>query len=366
MTMRSLRHRIHHDERGSMVAALLAVVVVGGLMTALMSTIVAGQQATKFDQNYTQAAHAAELGMQRAVYLLERNLMTAATAPVASPAVETVNGRTATWSAVESAPGSGVWTVTSRGTDNGVSRTIQVTASGAPRFPAAVYTEVKMHLTGSRSVRSYDSATGTVNPTGNGKLRSGGSLQSAAVTSDSQLANSPKNLANDENMQFIVDKLAQCPTKPNWVSSANSGRLQLVGAGPHCFNNVTFDRNTEVIGTTAAPAIIYVTGTVEFKNKAVVKVVPSAGAVEPSPRTAAGFQLYSSGTSVLFGKGHVVTGAYYAPKADCRGNMAMPDTTIYGALVCSSLKTNGLFKVEYDDQITLIDDGVALSQWTEL
>lgn len=371
--MMTFTRRLHGDENGSMVLALMAVIVAGGLMTALVAATVASQRETRFDTSFNQAVHAAELGLQQALFLLDEDRINAGTAPVDAPmTTPVVNGKTATWVAVENPPNSGNWLITSEGTDNGVTRRVQVRAERGRRFPAAIYTEVKLHLTGERTISSY---SGSTLNTGNGDLHSGGTLDPAATINDGTLDNTPLKLANPENMRFITDTLDDCAAAGPlqvWRSStaATPGLLNLTGAGPHCFSELRFDRDTVVVGTPDSPAVVYVQGLMTFSNKAIVKVAPSCGdpntCAEAVPRTASAFQVYSAGTSVLFGKNHVITGAYYAPAADCEGNLTMPNTIVYGALVCNSLKTNGNFELHYDDAISNIKKGAYNKiRWTE-
>lgn len=366
--MTGFARRLQSDENGSMVLALMAVIVAGGLMTALVASTVASQRETAFDTNFNQAVHAAELGLHQALFLLDEDRVVSGTSRTTPP----VNNKQATWVAVEEPLDSGNWLITSEGTDNGVTRRVQVRAERGRRFPAAIYTEVKLHLTGERIISSYSGAT--LN-TGNGDLHSGGTLDPAATTNDGELDRTPLKLANPENMRFITDTLDACAaTGPLqvWRSStaATPGLLNLSGPGPHCFSELRFDRDTVVVGTPASPAVVYVRGLMTFSNKAVVKVAPGcadpATCAEAVPRTASAFQVYSAGTSVLFGKNHVLTGAYYAPAADCEGNLTMPNTIVYGALVCGTLKTNGNFELHYDDAISDIKKGAYNKvRWTE-
>ena len=370
--------RVHRAEDGSMVLALLAVIVAGGLMTVLVASTVASQRATRFDQNYTQLAHVAETGLNQALYLLDEDavhssyspncpgLLATPPVPCATTKYTEINGVRAYWMAAQTVGSSEQWVLTAVATRNNVTRRVQVTATRGRRFPAALYTEIKMHLTGSQSVASYNSTTGA-SGTGNGDIQSGGTLQAGAVGSDSETPTAPLKLSNSENMQFITTALNSCATKPAWVASTAGGRLELSGAGPHCFSSMVFDTNTVVVGSTAAPTIVYVEGRVEFANKAKVYVASCATCAETLPRQGAAFQVYSAGTEVLFTKDHAITGAIYAPRADCRGNVSMPHTTIYGSLVCATLKTNGQFQVLYDDEITNIKSGPFMPvRWTEL
>ena len=61
--------RAHH-EHGSLPLALLAVVVLGGLVTVLVATVVVGQRQTRFDESYENALQIAEVGLDRLVYLI--------------------------------------------------------------------------------------------------------------------------------------------------------------------------------------------------------------------------------------------------------------------------------------------------------
>lgn len=355
----SILRRLHGDERGSMVLALLAVIVVGGLTTVLTASTVANQRATRFDDNYVSAVHVAELGLHQALFLLDEGLIT----PGMTRNV-TVDGKTAQWTAIQDPANPGGWTITAAGSVNGVTRRVQISAVQRPRFPSAIYTEVNMHLTGPQD-DVYFTATDSKPPY---FLRSGGALQSS---NPSQLPDEPLELANDENLKFITNTLDTCGSLTEWRASQNGGLLNL-GGGTHCFSKLIFDTHTRVVADPANPVLVYVDGHVEFTNKPDVIVVATASSTT-STKAAAAFQIYVAGRDplvgdkVIFSKQHDVTAAIYAPAAECRGNPTMPNVTIYGALVCGTLKTNGTFTIEYDSRISDITSGSPqLQGWTEL
>ena len=67
--MRFLRGR-GGSEQGSMPMALLAAIVVAGIVTVLTARTVAGERATRFDRSFTESFHTADAGVQEAVFRL--------------------------------------------------------------------------------------------------------------------------------------------------------------------------------------------------------------------------------------------------------------------------------------------------------
>jgi hypothetical protein len=60
------------DERGSLPLAMLAVLVVGSLVSVLVATVITGQRNTRFDQSFEQAIQVAEVGLDRMTFLVQR------------------------------------------------------------------------------------------------------------------------------------------------------------------------------------------------------------------------------------------------------------------------------------------------------
>ena len=145
-------------ERGSLPMALLAVLVVGSLVTVVTGTVVVGQQQTRFDQNFEQSLQIADAGIDQMVNLIESGERTDDfTVPTDVPAA-TLDGGTYTGTADHL--GRGYWTVTSTGVaDDGTLRSIRVDVEPESLFSLAAFGRVFVDLNGNNGADSYRSGT---------------------------------------------------------------------------------------------------------------------------------------------------------------------------------------------------------------
>ena len=372
-------------EEGSMLLALLGSLMAMSIVTLLAMSMTTSASSTRHNQNYTLALQVADAGIQDALFR-------------ANNAQDVVNGTGAVgtgtyeWDAVETDSG---WTVVSRGTERGVTRTVQVELTKAPRFFLAAFGDRGIELKGSNGADSYNSATGATS-TGNGNLGSnddvnmnGNSTHVDNVTlynhtaSDNTCTNNggsgcqhtsivgPKlDLASDENMAFITDQLAACSaafgTLPSWRASTATpaGVLSYNGGVPYCFETLTFDQNTVLSGADAThPIIIFVRGAVSMENGVNVNC---AGCTPTSTPDASRLQIYSAGStetqSFSIGNHSTIAAAIYAPRATCLGNPSAAQADIYGALVCGAIGritsgNQGGWSFHFDDNLRNIGTG---------
>lgn len=167
------------SERGSLPLALLAAVVVAGLVSVVVATTLAGERSVRFDQGFSGSVHAAEAGVQEVLHLLNTGQLTpAATLPVQGSGE--IGGRSYDWEADTGfQPGDDgpvTWTVTSTGEGAaGVTRTLEVAISDEPLFDLGAYSEVQLAFSGGNTADSYNSGTGEW-CTGNGRVGSNDDL----------------------------------------------------------------------------------------------------------------------------------------------------------------------------------------------
>jgi Tfp pilus assembly protein PilX len=360
------------DETGSMMLAMLAVLIVGGLTAIVAATIVQGQSSTRRDRDFTGAVHVAEAGAQEGLFRISGGFVTPSSTP--APVAGSVGGAAYSWTACPvttagacTASATGRWRVTSIGTLRGVDRIVELYAEQRNPFTTGLYAETKIHLTGSGEVRSYNGSTYSGSGTGRGRVQSGGSLQPAGMHSsiDEQIANTPLNLASAAEMKFIDDRLTACGAiLPDWSSSQSLPAAVSTSPPTYCLNSATFNTNWT---PPAGGVVLYVRNGVSFQSKRLVNCANCAGTSMPDPMpNSANLQIFSAGTSVTFQKGARVGGAIYAPRADCRGAQSMPDVRVYGSLVCGTVKTNGQFSLYYDERLGAVRTGtLRTTSWTE-
>lgn len=372
-------------EDGSMLLALLGSMMAMSIVTLLAMSMMSSSANTRHNQNYTLALQVADAGVQDAVFR-------------ANNAQEVLNGTgavgegTYTWEAVETENG---WTVTSKGTERGVTRTVEIELVKAPRFFLAAFGDRGIELKGSNGADSYNSQTGDTN-TGNGNLGSnddvnmnGNSTTVDNVTlynhtaSDNSCTNNggsgcqhtsiigPKlDLASDENMAFITDQLTACSssfgTLPSWRASTATppGVLSYNGGIPYCFETLTFDIDTVISGADADhPIVIYVQGAINLEQGVNVNC---AGCTPTSTPDASQLQIYSAGStstqSFSIGNHSTIAAAIYAPRATCLGNPSAAQADIFGALVCGAIGritsgNQGGWSFHFDDNLRNIGTG---------
>jgi hypothetical protein len=143
-------------EDGSLPLAMLATIVVAGLITVVIARTIAGERAVRFDRNFGESLQVADVGINRGLFALnegrEDMLPTAGT-----PRIETVDGIDYEWWA-EPSGAYREWQVTSEATANGVSRRVRATIEEVPLFFPGAFGDKLIALNGtSTDVDSYNS-----------------------------------------------------------------------------------------------------------------------------------------------------------------------------------------------------------------
>ena len=177
--MSAIRRGRRARERGSIPLALLATIVVAGLVAVVVATTIAGQRAVRFDQGFTGAVQVAEIGVQQVLHLINTGQLSPADAP-AQGSGTTGEGHSYEWGAdtdFESGDKGPVeWTVTVTGQGSGdVARTVEVTISDDPLFDLGAFSDVQLVFGGGNTADSYNSDTGEW-CTRNGRVGSNGDL----------------------------------------------------------------------------------------------------------------------------------------------------------------------------------------------
>lgn len=167
------------DERGSLPLALLAMIVVAGLVGVVAASTIAGERSVRFDQGFTGSVHVAEVGVAEVLHLLNTGQLSYQDAPVTGSG--TSDGEAYEWTAdtdfVDGDAGPAEWTVTSTGdgTDD-VTRTLEVQMSDGPLFDLGAFSKVVLTFTGGNTADSYTSDESVPDAdawcTGNGRVGS--------------------------------------------------------------------------------------------------------------------------------------------------------------------------------------------------
>lgn len=392
------------SERASLPVAMLAILVIGSLVTVLVGTVVVGQRQTRFDQAFEQSLAVAELGLERMVQLVESRQRT----DDFTLAETAVSG--GAYTGVADLDGQD-WALTATGTAaNGTSRTISVTVEVNSLFGVAAYGRTQVGLRGDNTADSYDSrnsssickgsapadplstadSSGTrmCSPTGNGVvatneemfLRGGvidqvdrAEIHYARDNVDDPLpgatgfcggvsatCTSPKLTRFREPIELEPDPVVA----PGDLTNLGSFAGTTLPAGRRLYTNLTLTSDTVVQGTPQNPTIVYVTGTLTIPNQAVVNFQTVGGRLVPKPP--AGLLIFSAGVgpALRFGNHASFSGAVYAPRATFSGGAA---GNIYGSIVAGSISTQGSWNFHYDDALGDVETEAIrrASGWTE-
>lgn len=149
-------------ERGSIPLAMLAMIVVGGLVTVVVAGVVTGQQQGRYDVTYEQSLQEAEIGLEQAVHLVQSRAATdtfcidggslsTGTCPAGPPAS---GFRT---EALRNA--SGQWAIVSSATVGETTRTIRTEVEPDSMFLLAAFGKFFTDFNGGNGADSYSAGT---------------------------------------------------------------------------------------------------------------------------------------------------------------------------------------------------------------
>lgn len=152
-------------ERGSIPLALLAMIVASGLVTVVVASTLAGERSVRFDEEFTEALHVAEAGIDEVQHLLNTRQLQVADSTATGTG--TINGQSYDWKATTEQTvddmGPVKWEVTSTGGDadgDGQTRTIHATVADEPLFNLSAFSDQLLTFSGANNADSYNSETG--------------------------------------------------------------------------------------------------------------------------------------------------------------------------------------------------------------
>ncbi len=377
---------------------MLAILVVGTLVTVLVGTVVVGQGQTRFDQGFEQSLPAAETGLERMLYLVRSGARTDGF----SLADTSVAGGHYSGAAVRVGRR---WTFTATGIADGTSRTVTVTVNLESVFGLAAFGKLLVELRGSNTADSYRSGTfsqsrsftelaGGSNvcgermctPTGHGVVATNAELYLLGTVIDVvdrvEIHNAkemvPDPLPGATGFCGGVPKTCSSPklaylrepidldpdpvVPPADLTNQGSFTGAILPAGRQLFTNMTLDSTTVIQGTPENPSIVYLTGTLTVPNHAVVNFKPGGLVPKPSP----GLLIFSGGVgpALRFGNHANLAGALYAPRATFAGGAG---GNIFGSMITGSISTNGDWNFHYDDALGDVETEAkhVISGWAE-
>ena len=382
---RQALHRLS-DERGSMVVALMAVIVTSGLMVALTASTVAGHRGVNFDRDHVRVVQGADAGVEHALDKL-RTSNGVAPPNVLEGAPLTAGDATFWYEIVPSPTLTNAFLVKSHARI-GSDTVRDVTAEVAqPRpFQLAAFADNQLTLRGGNSANSFSSVAAGAWNTGEGNIGSNGTitLNGNVTADDAELhdfdanANLTRCTSNGNTVCSGVDTIGPetdvtsevatgfiddafvtpspapgaCGTPANFV--AFTGTTLAARPEPYCFTTMTLSANFTVSGTGNAYVYLYNQGagtTFGVTNKLLVNCPSCTGTGGPRP-VPARLQIFTKSVGgIKIGNHSHVAASIFAPRATCGGNPSNAGANFYGSMVCGLITNQGAWSFHYDDQL---------------
>lgn len=420
--VRMIRRRASGDE-GSLMVAMLAMLVVSALVAVTFATISTGQKQTRFDTSFERALQVAEFGLDEMAALVQAN----PTAPDGHfPDIEGEVEAGGTYTTVASKSGD-IWLIESQGvTPEGEQRRIQAQLATETLFNLAVFGKIFVDFNGGNGAASYDSAVssavchaGTSTPanvvagdfsvemchqTGSGIVATNGNLKlkgQASTDADAVEIHFAKDVEYLDGLEPLEGATGTCEGVPETCSSydtfvtvdgesrrklsyhrkpielptitvcdglgaassfAGSGTL---GGGVFNFTDVTLRENTVFTGTPDNPTVICMSGKLTVPSHNAVNFEASGTAPRPPGSLIILNRYAGSGTGLDLGTHAAISAAIYAPDASFQGGS---QGNVFGSLVCNSIDNTGGWNFHYDQALSDvgINAPVRLTDWTEI
>jgi hypothetical protein len=374
-----------HREEGSLVIALLASIIVGGLAVALVGTTMTGQKKVQHDRDFQLAINGAEAGVNDA--------LTRITAIKAEDALSTTslsgNGALSDggigydWIAEKDTLIS--WRITGTGTRNGSSRTIEALAIRDAIFFMAAFADIGIGFKGGNIVQSYSATTldtdsgngaagsnGAIYTIGNGSsnvdivmLMGSGATCSGNVCTSAEIIGFSSAFDLDKIAKNIEGAMESCNGSFSAYDAATGPTLE--GGKTYCFSDVKVGGHGQlplINQSRTNPVRILMTGTFSSGNQS--KINCGSGCDVTKFPDAAALQIYSLGPAVLLGNHSQISAAIAAPYATCKGNPSVAQADIYGAIICNDMDTQGGWNFYFDDRLLDLGSGqYEIKEWRE-
>jgi hypothetical protein len=363
---------LRRDDRGSMMLAMLVMMVTLALGALLVAVSVGQAKTVRHDQKFTQVLPAGDAGIQRGLFMLNNGgastlPQAVAGAGIPGPAAITQGAQTADWygTAVTNASGPPSYLLTS--TTRGLRRTLVAEAYQSGRFPMGAFADQSFVMRGGNGSSSYNSGNGNTTATSHGRIGSNGSvtLNGNATADGVDLYNwtanpnssrcsgsvcatglvtypNPLDITSPASYAFITAQLAACASPAAYQTTAQVSHV--LPAGTWCASSLNFDADTTVSG----PTVIFVSGNISASPHLSINY---ASGVAPVP---ANLQIYSLGSTLDLSNHVNIGAAMYAPLAACSGGA---QTNIYGSIICRSISNVGGWVFHFDDALNNLGAG---------
>jgi hypothetical protein len=377
------------DDQGSMLIALMGILIVTVAVTATMAMIYSVQRTTRHDNRFVDAGQGSDAGVQQA-YFMVNSLPKTSTATQVGPTTATIGGVTYTYTATRATAKSLEWTVTSTASKTAgqtTTRTVTAKVAQTPLFTLAAFADSSMNFNGNNSAVSYPvtgqgnvGTNGTLNLQGNSTHVDGLTLydwqnnpdlarcsgQGCPAQSSTSTINAPLNTAQAAGSTgFIQAQIDACKQAGPLTAFVGETIAAKADGSPYCFSSFwAKSTNFTVTGAATDPPVrIFVDGGDVVLGDSNHSDVNNDVSGSPSSIR---LQIYTTGTTVSMYNQSNLAAAVYAPNASCGGVTSNAGSDFYGSMICKVIDNVGGWTFHYDTRLASIGDGAyRISQYTE-
>jgi hypothetical protein len=353
------------DEAGSVLVALIFIMVTSIVLTLVLGATMQEVSKTKHDRAFTGALPTADAGVQQALAAAVAGTIGSTGASGNGTTTQATGNATYSWTAtpVPVAGGPTYYKVTSTTTVNRVTRTVSAEIYQTARFAYALFADRDIVFNGGNTASSYvtpgsgDLGTnGTIHLNGNGSSSANtcNVFNSNANGTAASRATGPcgtvkfwpnkRDIVSNAATKFVRDGLASCTEGV----VAYTGQ-QLLPGRTYCFTSLPLTGNETITSTKNNPTVIFVQGDVSIPNHKSVHA-------SPDPVDSGALQIYALGTNFSAGNHSAIGAAIWAPNATCSGGA---QAEVYGSLVCGAIGNVGGWTFHYDTSLAQVGD----AQW---
>ena len=408
MFVDAIRRRIRFvgNEQGSMVIALLAVIVTSGLMISITASVVAGHESAGFDRDHVRAVQGADAGVEEVIYKLTnpnpaQPFVVPTAMPSPLPVGDGLDGATYQYEVVEPVPRQGAaWQVNSTSRLRNQTRRVSAIVAQPTPFQLVAFADSHLVFRGGNTADSYNAtqwdtnlgvvgSNGTIVLNGNADA-DGAALHNYGAAPDPTRCTSNGNtvctgfkpvdektdVTSNEVVGFIDDALKTPSPAPGACGNtttltAFTGPTLAARPEPYCFTTMNLSANFNVTG--AGNALVYLTGTPTatttfgVSNKVRVNCDLCTGFGGAEKPNAARLQIFTKSVGpIRIGNHTHVAASIFAPNATCGGNYSNAGANFYGSLVCQVITNQGAWAFHYDDRLRDLGvGGWTVKRWAE-
>ena len=158
--VRGVRQGLRSDEQGSMLFAMMGVLLVTGLMVSILATVMMGQRSGRYDQRFDASGQSSDAGVQQAFFAINSLTTDSTTTSLSSGGTQSIGDSSYTWTATRPSATSLTWSVSSTAeTTSGRCHDNQDSASPrsdrTPSSPLAAFADATITMRGGNTADSY-------------------------------------------------------------------------------------------------------------------------------------------------------------------------------------------------------------------